>query len=69
MIFTSNKGPNDWVINFVERTSLLCALDRIFDNANVFTPKGNSYRGKEVENFAVRVTNVMAPEVSTMSLG
>ena len=69
MVFTSNKGPNDWAANFDERPSLLCALDRIFDNANVFTLKGNSYRGKELENFAVRTTNVKAPEEPLMPLG
>ena len=69
MVFTSNKGPNDWAANFDERPSLLCALDRIFDNANVFTLKGNSYRGKELENFAVRTTNIKAPEEPLMPLG
>ena len=69
MVFTSNKGPNDWAANFEERPSLLCALDRIFDNANVFTLKGNSYRGKELENFAVRTNNVKAPEEPLMPLG
>lgn len=69
MVFTSNKGPNDWATNYEERPYLLCDLDRIFDNANVFTLKGNSYRGKEIENFAVRNNNVKAPEEPLMPLG
>ena len=44
MIFTSNKGPDKWGEFFNEDSSLLCALDRIFDDATVFMIKGNSYR-------------------------
>ena len=33
--------------------SLLCALDRIFDDATVFMIKGNSYRGKNCETIAL----------------
>ena len=36
MIFTSNKSPNTWGEFFNEDSSLLCALDRIFDMATVF---------------------------------
>lgn len=33
--------------------SLLCALDRIFDDVTVFMIKGNSYRGKNCETIAL----------------
>ena len=42
MIFTSNKSPDKWDEYFSEDSSLLCALDRIFDDAIVFMIKGKS---------------------------
>ena len=48
-MFTSNKGPDKWQEFFNEDSALLCALDRIFDNATVYLIKGNSYRGKRLE--------------------
>ncbi len=53
MIFTSNKSPDKWSEFFSEDSSLLCALDRIFDDAIVFMIKGNSYRGKNCERIAL----------------
>lgn len=53
MIFTSNKGPDKWGGFFNEDSSLLCALDRIFDDATVFMIKGNSYRGRNCETIAL----------------
>lgn len=53
MIFTSNKTPDKWGEFFGEDSSLLCALDRIFDDATVFMIKGNSYRGKKCETIAL----------------
>lgn len=53
LIFTSNKGPDKWGEFFSEDSSLLCALDRIFDNAVVFMIKGNSYRGQHCETVAL----------------
>lgn len=53
MIFTSNMSPNKWGEFFGEDSSLLCALDRIFDDATVFMMKGNSYRGKRLETIAI----------------
>lgn len=48
-VFTSNKQPSDWKSCFEEEDSLLCALDRIFDDAIVFNLKGKSYRGKKLK--------------------
>lgn len=53
MIFTSNMTPGKWDEYFSEDSSLLCALDRIFDNATVFMMKGSSYRGKRLETIAI----------------
>lgn len=49
MIFTSNKQPDTWQEYFTEDSSLLCSLDRIFDDASVFIIKGESYRGRKLE--------------------
>ncbi len=53
MIFTSNKGPDKWNEFFSEDSSLLCALDRIFDDATVYMIKGNSYRGRKRETISL----------------
>ncbi|MBR5356506.1 MAG: ATP-binding protein [Lachnospiraceae bacterium] len=53
MIFTSNKSPDKWSEFFSEDSSLLCALDRIFDDATVFMIKGDSYRGRKLETIAI----------------
>lgn len=53
MIFTSNKGADKWNEFFSEDSSLLCALDRIFDEATVYVIKGNSYRGRRRETISL----------------
>lgn len=53
MIFTSNKSPDKWGEYFSEDSSLLCALDRIFDDAMVFMIKGKSYRGSKCETVSI----------------
>ena len=53
MIFTSNITPSNWGQFFSEDSSLLCALDRIFDDATVFMMRGSSYRGKKLETIAI----------------
>ena len=55
MIFTSNKSPDRWKDDFKEEESLLCALDRIFDNAIACIMDGDSYRGKKLQTIAVKV--------------
>ena len=57
MIFTSNMTPDKWREYFTEESSLLCALDRLFDNAKVFMFKGDSYRGRGLKTFAVETGN------------
>jgi len=60
IIFTSNKTPSQWKQNFNEDDDLLCALDRIFDDATVFNIRGDSYRGKRLENIALSTTRASA---------
>lgn len=54
LVFTSNKNPSLWREMFNEDDSLLCALDRIFDDATVFNFRGESYRGKKLETIALQ---------------
>ena len=61
IVFTSNKSPSQWRSNFNEDDALLCALDRIFDDATVFNIKGESYRGKKLETIALQTSRVKAP--------
>ena len=60
MIFTSNQGPDKWKEFFREDSSLLCALDRIFDDATVYMIKGNSYRGRKRETIALTAGNTVS---------
>lgn len=53
MILTSNINPSKWNEFFSEDSSLLCSLDRIFDDATVFMMKGQSYRGKRLKTIAI----------------
>lgn len=64
MVFTSNKDPSSWAENFSESDSLLCALDRIFDDAVVFTIKGDSYRGRKLETVSLRTATTPPAEPS-----
>ena len=61
IVFTSNKSPSQWRSNFNEDDSLLCSLDRIFDDATVFNIKGDSFRGKKLETIALQTSRVKAP--------
>ena len=53
MIFTSNKNSSTWGKHFIEQDSLLCALDRFFDDSTVFVIKGESYRGRKTETISL----------------
>ena len=64
IVFTSNKHPSHWRTNFNEDDALLCALDRIFDDATVFNIKGESFRGKKLEAIALQTSRVKAPASS-----
>ena len=67
-VFTSNNNPSQWREIFNEDDSLLCALDRIFDDATVFTIRGQSYRGRRLEKVALqagKVTKKSIPADST----
>lgn len=58
IVFTSNKNPALWRDNFNEDDALLCALDRIFDDATVYTIRGESYRGKNTERVSLQTSKV-----------
>lgn len=64
VVFTSNKVPSLWKDNFEEDDALLCALDRIFDDAVVYTIKGQSYRGKKLENVILQTSAIKHSESS-----
>ena len=59
MIFTSNKNSALWR----EDSTLLCALDRIFDEATVFKLRGESFRGKKLDTVSVQTGKVKAVEL------
>lgn len=58
IVFTSNKNPARWRDIFNEDDALLCALDRIFDDAAVFKIRGESFRGKRLETMSVQTSRV-----------
>lgn len=64
IVFTSNKSPSLWRENFNEDDALLCALDRIFDDATVFNIKGVSFRGKKLDTVSLQTSKVKAPGTS-----
>ena len=65
MIFTSNKNPALWREDFEEDATLLCTLDRIFDDATVFKLRGESFRGKKLETVSLQTGKVPAVEPVT----
>lgn len=65
MVFTSNKTPALWREDFNEDNTLLCALDRIFDDAMVFKLRGESFRGKKLETISLQTGKVKAVEPMT----
>ena len=62
MILTSNTNPALWREDFDEDATLLCALDRIFDDATVFKLRGESFRGKKLEMISLQTGKVPAVE-------
>ena len=63
MVFTSNKNQALWREDFNEDSTLLCALDRIFDEATVFKLRGESFRGKKLDTVSVQTGKVKAVEL------
>ena len=47
MVFTSNKNPALWREDFNEDSTLLCALDRIFDEARVKHTQGKTQSSED----------------------
>ncbi len=48
--------PSEWVDDFDGDDTLLCALDRVFDDATVYKLRGRSYRGKRLKTVTLEVT-------------
>ena len=53
IVFTSNQNPAQWRESFDDSDSLLCAMDRLFDEATVFTIRGNSFRGQKMNRITL----------------
>lgn len=53
----------------LKATTLLCALDRIFDDAMVFKLRGESFRGKKLETISLQTGKVKAVESVTEMKG
>lgn len=68
IIFTSNKNPSEWREDFQEDNSLLCAMDRIFDDATVFSIRGESFRGKKTEHYVLETSQVKSPELNKTNI-
>jgi len=51
MIFTNNKNSALWREDFEEDATLLCTLDRIFDDATVFKLRVESFCGKKLSEY------------------
>ncbi|MGN0363408.1 MAG: ATP-binding protein [Bilifractor sp.] len=66
MIFTSNKTPDEWGEFFSEDDTLLCSLDRIFDDAVVYMIKGASYRGRKCETYGLDAGEVTHTDIKTV---
>lgn len=64
IIFTSNKQPSEWSEYFRGTDDLMCTLDRIFDKASIFNIKGESYRGRACNTYAVEAGTLLQPENS-----
>ena len=68
MVFTSNKQPISWRQNFTEEDSLLCALDRIFDDALIFNLDGESHRGLNKEIVSLTTKRVKSTSITELPL-
>lgn len=60
VLMTSNFTADKWDECFTGGSTLLCTLDRLFDDATVFMIKGSSFRGQGLETYSVET----APSVS-----
>jgi hypothetical protein len=54
--------PSSASLACLNDTALLCALDRIFDDATVFKLRGESFRGKKLETVSLQTGKVKAVE-------
>ena len=62
ILMTSNFTADKWDECFTGGSTLLCMLDRLFDDATVFMIKGSSFRCQGLETYSVEA----APSVSRL---
>ena len=62
MIFTRAKMPSEWRTDFEENGTLLCSLDRIFDDTTVYKLRGKRYRGEKPETTTLEVSTIDDPK-------
>ena len=63
VLMTSNFTADKWDECFTGGSTLLCTLDRLFDEATVFMIKGSSFRGQGLETYSVEAV----PTVSKLA--
>ena len=59
---TSNYSADKWDEFFTGGSTLLCMLDRLFDEATVFMIKGSSYRGAKLETLACEAGPIVSKQ-------
>ena len=60
ILMTSNFTADKWDEFFTGGSTLLCMLDRLFDDATVFMIKGTSHRGAGLETFSAEAVPSVA---------
>lgn len=68
IVFTSNQNPAQWRESFNDNDSLLCAMDRLFDDATVFTIRGNSFRGQKMDRVTLHADKAQKRSSMTPTL-
>ena len=62
MAFDYKKEYKEFYLPPKTPGTLLCTLDRIFDDATVFKLRGESFRGKKLETVSLQTSKIPAVE-------
>ena len=65
VLMTSNFTADKWDECFTGGSTLLCTLDRLFDQATVFMIKGSSFRGQGLETYSVEAVPTVSKLAAT----
>ena len=65
MIFTSNRGPDEWLRMFADPMRAQSAIDRLTGNAYDLVIEGESYRQRLKPSPSVQPTRTQAAVVGT----